>query len=149
MKSLPLPFYASPHSSPIPFVWCTLMGESKISQRPGSDTDRNACLSLQVSFGSQTVPWRTGPSSTTQGSCPSQTLPLAWTGLTWLMQHGPLKVTSLAKAAGTFSNCPQSLPPGCLMYTVICKRQHILFPILKFDTSGHKKRNLILILTWC
>lgn len=46
------------------------------------------------------VPWRTSPNSATRGSCPSQTLPQAWTGLTWSMQHGPLKVTSLAEAAG-------------------------------------------------
>lgn len=67
----------------------------------GPDTDQGArppaCLparlSLQVSFGSLTAPWRTGPSSATRASCPSQTLPQAWTGLTWLTQREPSKVT--------------------------------------------------------
>lgn len=74
----------------------------------GLDTDQSACLSLQVSFGSLMVPWRTSPNSATRGSCPCQTLPQAWTGLTWLMPHGPLKVTSLAEAAGTSCYPPSS-----------------------------------------
>lgn len=82
------------------------MGDSEISSklRLGLDTDLSACLSLQMSFGSLTAPWRTGPSSATRASCPSQTLPRAWTGPTWLMQHEPSKVTSLVEAAGTSCN---------------------------------------------
>lgn len=74
---------------------------SALNSGPGPDTDQSACLSLQMSFGSLTAPWQTGPSSATRASCPSQTLPRAWTGLTWLMQREPLKVISLAEADGT------------------------------------------------
>ena len=83
--------------------------------RPALDTDQSACLSLQVSCGSLMVPWRTSPNSATRGSCPSQTLPQAWTGLTWLMRHGPLKVTSLAEAAGTSCYPPLLLFPRLLL----------------------------------
>lgn len=97
------------------------MGDSTISPklRPGLDTDRRACLSLQMSFGSLTAPWRTGPSSATRASCPSLTLPLGWIGLTWLMQHEPSKVTSLDEAAGTLCN-PLLLPTPSSWLLSVC-----------------------------
>lgn len=98
------------------------MGHSEMSPelRPGIDTDQSACLSLQMSFGSLTAPWRTGPSSAIQASCPSQTLPQAWTGLTWLTQHGPLKVTSLVEAAGTSCNLPTPATSSWLLSVRVC-----------------------------